>query len=58
MGEEGAMGVHTGIAQAERREDVLFQETRECLSGHLFDDVGQQHVSGVAVAPFRARAEL
>src|ERR1017187_8508411 len=33
MGQEGAMGVHAGIAQTDPRDDVLSQETRECLAG-------------------------
>ena len=58
MENDRGVRVVAGILHAQRREDVVPNKGLVRASGDLFDQVGQQHIARIAVAPFLARCEV
>src|SRR5260370_38202456 len=57
-GDDGGVGIIAGILHVERSEDILADELLVRAAGYLLDQVAEQHVARVAVAPLRARLEI
>lgn len=58
LGDLHGAGIVPRILHPERRKDVVVQEARTGLTAQALDQVAQEHVARVAVAPGRARREV
>src|SRR5215475_10409085 len=58
LGDDGGVGIIAGILHIERIEDILADELLVGAAGYLLDQVAEQYVARVAVAPLRARLEI
>src|SRR5260370_31307964 len=53
-----SIGIVAGILHSQGREDILPYELLVAISGDFFDQMTEQHISGIAVLPLLARLEI
>src|SRR5215510_15362801 len=58
MCDDGGIGVIPGIFHAQWCKDVLLDKVAVTLPADLFDQVSQQDISGVRVAPLLSRLKV